>query len=152
MSDVFFDQKYTDLIKLLTEGEERIFATNKNLALFAGMVGFDSGQGWREARLEPGRKGASAPERVFENAREAGIPYLTAIAAEKTSSILKDASVSEAWAIFEAYVNIGMEIIQSWIYASPGVEPHEILMSKLLVKAGSDFNLMESPDDPDGIF
>jgi len=152
MSGIFFDQQYSQLIKQLTDGEVKMFRFNKDLALFAAMVGYDSGQDWQLGRLEPSRRGAEAPGRVFENHHDSGLAYLTSIAVEKNTDALRDSSATHVWEVFESYVNLGMEIIEKWVTDSPGQDLHQVLLSKIATKASEQVEQDEDPDSPETIF
>jgi len=113
---VYRNAKYTSLVETLCQKEndatnKPIFSTNRELMIFAAMVGFT------EKKKEKLDKGENIQifMRVYETCGQDGYIYLLGLIETQDPSILKDAGLRSVIALFEEYCNGGLSVIQSWM-------------------------------------
>lgn len=105
----------------------KIFRFNKDLMLFAAMVGFSEG------RSKPvSSNGIQITLGTYSSDQKDGYIYLLALLQSKDIKSLKSENLPEAIKSFEGYCNIGLEIIQNWLEENPS-DPDGIdtIMSKI---------------------
>ncbi|RUO81070.1 hypothetical protein CWI84_02880 [Idiomarina tyrosinivorans] len=123
------ERKFESLVeKFCTDKyNSRIFRFNKDLMLFAAMVGFSEG------KSKPvSANGIQIVLGTYASDQKDGYIYLLALLDKKDITSLKNENLSEAVKSFEGYCNAGLEIIQNWIDENPGdPEGVDTIMNKV---------------------
>lgn len=109
------DRKHEPLVERLTQGEYVIFQHNKDLMVFAAMVGYS------HKKFEPvGQNKIQITLGTYANTQQDTYIYLLALLENKDAACLKSENLNEAVKVFEGYCNAGLTIIQSWLDENPG--------------------------------
>ena len=145
MRDIHFSEEYKELIVKLNEqsedGDTPVFPTLRELMLFAAMLG-------KKENSSIPRKGQSGTVDIkyfeAEGFKKDGIVYLVSLLDTKDPSILKG-DASEAWKLFESYVNGGMKIMQGWLV---GLHSHDDIVEELIRKIGDYARKTQSTTGP----
>lgn len=112
---VYRDRKHEPIVEKLTQEESRIFNHNKDLMVFAAMVGYS------HDKFEPvSSNKIQITLGTYSNTRQDTYIYLLALLEMKDATCLKYENLNDAIKIFEGYCNAGLSIIQSWIDENPG--------------------------------
>ncbi|MFY0657275.1 MAG: hypothetical protein JXR12_11075 [Neptunomonas phycophila] len=109
------DRKHEPLVERLTQGDHVIFSHNKDLMVFAAMVGYS---------LDKSEPISSDKIQItlgtYANTQQDTYIYLLALLKMKDATCLKSENLNDAVKVFEGYCNAGLSIIQSWIDENPG--------------------------------
>jgi dnd system-associated protein 4 len=109
------DRKHESLVEKLTQGEHVIFTHNKDLMVFAAMVGYSA------KKTRPvGPNKIQITLGTYANTQQDTYIYLLALLETKDATCLKGDNLNDAVKVFEGYCNAGLDIIQSWIDENPG--------------------------------
>ncbi|WP_286888032.1 hypothetical protein [Pseudoalteromonas sp. ESRF-bin5] len=112
---VYRDRKHEPLVEKLVQADSRIFNHNKDLMVFAAMVGYSND------KFEPvSSDKIQITLGTYANTQQDTYIYLLALLKMKNATCLKCANLNDAVKIFEGYCNAGLSIIQSWMDESPG--------------------------------
>lgn len=145
------DRKHERIVELLCQTKtngKSVFSYNKDLMVFAAMVGYSHG-----SRKPISGDGISIILETYASDQKDAFIYLIALMTVKEGTILKDERLPEAIKIFEEYCNAGLEKITLWIEENPG-DPTgvESLIEKIwekVIKNESSSVAEISPDDVD---
>jgi len=109
------DRKHEPLVERLTQGEHVIFQHNKDLMVFAAMVGYS------QEKFEPvGQSKIQITLGTYANTQQDTYIYLLALLKNKDAACLKTDNLNDAVKVFEGYCNAGLAIIQTWLEDNPG--------------------------------
>ncbi|MDI4650510.1 MULTISPECIES: hypothetical protein [Pseudoalteromonas] len=109
------DRKHEPIVEKLTQGDHVIFSHNKDLMVFAAMVGYS------QNKFEPvGSDKIQITLGTYANTQQDTYIYLLALLKTKDATCLKNENLNEAVKVFEGYCNAGLSIIQSWMDENPG--------------------------------
>ncbi len=109
------DRKHEPLVEKLTQGDYVIFNHNKDLMVFAAMVGYS----FKKFESVSSDK-IQITLGTYSNTQQDTYIYLLALLEKKDASCLKHENLNEAVKVFEGYCNAGLSIIQSWMDENPG--------------------------------
>ena len=150
MAQIWRDKKYTQLAERLVDKEtnycgQKIFPSYRDLMVFSAMVGFHNGK-----NIPVEEKSYEIPQRVFESNASDVYVYLCALQDQKSGEIFREKNDNECWKIFESYANSGLEIINNWLFDSPGdVDGVETILNEMKKNAASMKTSEDSPDPKD---
>lgn len=99
------------------KGDNRAFATVKELMVFAAMVGYQLDD---YQPLESKVNTTPILLETYANTGHDAYIYLVALAKEPSLDMLKDENLRDAIRIFEGYCNSGLKQIDSWIMNNIG--------------------------------
>lgn len=126
-------------------GDNPIFTYNKDLMLFAAMVGHSLGK-----RKELASDTISIILETYASDQKDAFIYLIALMEEKDATILKDENLLSAIKVFEEYCNAGLYEIKLWIDENPGdYEGTDTLASKIferIIANEKEFTEKKSPE------
>lgn len=124
------ERNHEGLIARLITGKTSIFQYNKDLMVFAAMVGFSEGQ-----RTEVKGDVIEIILDTYASDGKDGFIYLLALLETKDGACLKDSGLRSSVKIFEEYCNAGLYIIAKWLDENPG-DPTGIdtLLEKIFAK------------------
>ncbi|MFC3202462.1 hypothetical protein ACFOEW_11610 [Alteromonas oceani] len=128
---VYRDRKHEPLVEKLTQGDHVIFNHNKDLMVFAAMVGYSNNKfeavGSDKIQITLG---------TYFNTQQDTFIYLLALLKKQDAACLKLENLNDAVKVFEGYCNSGLSIISSWMDENPG-DPTgiETLEKKIIEKA-----------------
>lgn len=138
------DRKHEPLVEKLTQGDHVIFTHNKDLMVFAAMVGYS------EKKFEPvGSDKIQITLGTYANTQQDTFIYLLALLKNRDATCLKTENLNDAVKVFEGYCNAGLTIIQSWLDENPG-DPSgiETLEKKIIEKVmRNEQRMQESLDN-----
>ncbi len=109
------DRKHEPLVEKLTQGDHVIFSHNKDLMVFAAMVGYshDKFESVTSDKIQ-------ITLGTYANTQQDTYIYLLALLKKKDATCLKYENLNDAVKVFEGYCNAGLSIIQSWMDENPG--------------------------------
>lgn len=141
--NVYRDRKYENLVAILVENKETaIFQYNKDLMVFAAMIGYCYG-----AKKTLSSDKIQISLGTYASSEDDGFIYLLALVNKRNATCLKDANLQEAIKIFEEYCNGGLDLINDWFNTVQGradLLKLDTLESKLLEQLES---IREKPDN-----
>jgi len=118
------DRRHEPLVQKLcsgADGSSGIFTFNKDLMVFAAMVGY---------KLQ--KRTPLSPENIqivletYASDQKDAYIYLLGLVTQKEASILKDENLTKAIKIFEEYCNSGLDEIKLWLDENPS-DPSGVL-------------------------
>ena len=143
------DRAHEPLVdKLCTSknGNSPLFRFNKDLMVFAAMVGFS-----RKKRKKLATDSISIILETYASDQKDAFIYLLALITEKNGFCLKDENLPSSITIFEEYCNAGLDEIQLWFDENPGdhggVETLAEKIYEQVIANESKFNPVDNPDD-----
>jgi dnd system-associated protein 4 len=114
-NDVFLDQKHSDLVDELCQGDSRVFLNMAYGAVVFALIGYEAGH---RVAPSPSQK-REVPGGALENADAEAYAYLMAVVERKEDpSCLRPENDKEIWRRFEEYANGGLEILSQWVLES----------------------------------
>lgn len=127
---VLRERKHEPLVEKLCSSSQngrRIFPYNKDLMVFAALVGFT-----KKRTEKVAADGISIILETYASDEKDTFIYLLALVTQKDGVCLKDENLAESVKIFEGYCNAGLGIIQMWLDENPGdPEGIETLIEKI---------------------
>jgi dnd system-associated protein 4 len=112
---VYRDRKHEPLVDKLTQGDNVIFSHNKDLMVFAAMVGYS------QKKSDPvSSDKIQITLGTYANTQQDTFIYLLALLKTKDATCLKGDNLNDTVKVFEGYCNSGLNIIQSWLDKNPG--------------------------------
>ena len=113
--NIYRDRRHEPLVERLTQGEHIIFSHNKDLMVFAGMVGYSN-----KKSLPVSNDKIQITLGTYANTQQDTYIYLLALLEYKNATCLKDEHLVDSVKIFEGFCNAGLDIIQGWLDGNPG--------------------------------
>ncbi|OTG78524.1 DNA phosphorothioation-associated protein 4 [Acinetobacter terrae] len=142
------DRKYEHIVQKLVEDRETgIFNYNKDLMVFAAMIGHCFNK-----KLPLSSDKIPITLGTYSSTEEDGFIYLLALMENRNAKCLKDQSLQDSIKIFEEYCNGGLDLINDWFQSNPGdLMKIETLEKKLLdqMDRNDKSNLQINNDDID---
>lgn len=116
--NVYRERKYEHIIQKLVENKDSaIFKFNKDLMVFAAMVGHYFNKRLPIANYTDS---ISIILGTYASTQDDGFIYLMALMNNKNATCLKDQHLSQSVKIFEEYCNGGLDLINDWFNSNPG--------------------------------
>lgn len=112
---VYRDRKHEPLVEKLTQADSRIFNHNKDLMVFAAMVGYS-----QKKTMPVSTDKIQITLGTYNNTQQDTFIYLLALLDKKDATCLKHEYLTNSVKVFEGYCNAGLSIIQSWMDENPG--------------------------------
>ena len=140
--NVYRDRKHEHLVKLLVEDKETaIFDFNKELMVFAAMVGycFNVKKPLSSDRIQ-------ITLGTYASSEDDGFIYLLALMEQRDATCLKESHIQDSIKIFEEYCNGGLDLINDWFNTPKGradLLKLDTLEEKLMEQLASN-NLIEN--------
>lgn len=123
------DRRHENLVEhLVTNSQTSLFRFNKDLMVFAAMLGYNYGL----------KKPLSSDTiqiilQTYHNTEDDGFIYLLALIDKRDAKYLKNDNLSEAIKVFEEYCNGGLDLLQDWFASNPAdTEKIDTLEMKIL--------------------
>lgn len=141
------DRKHEPLVEKLTQGDYVIFNHNKDLMVFAAMVGYS------HKKFEPvSSNRIQITLGTYSTTQQDRYIYLLALLEKRDASCLKHENLNDAVKVFEGYCNAGLSIIQSWMDENPG-DPNgiETLEKKVIEQALKNEQMQQKNLDNDNL-
>lgn len=125
------ERTHEPLVDKLCSSNSSIFAFNKDLMVFASMVGHSLNK-----RKPLSGDTISIILETYASDEKDSFVYLLALMEQRDGTILKDENLPDAIKVFEEYCNAGLYEISLWLDENPG-DPDGIdtLIHKILEKA-----------------
>ena len=140
------DRKHEPLVEKLTQGDHVIFNHNKDLMVFAAMVGYS------RDKFEPvSSNKIQITLGTYSTTQQDTYIYLLALLKTKDANCLKYENLNTAVRVFEGFCNAGLSIIQGWMDENPG-DPIGIdtLEQKIVEQAlNNELSMQEDLDNND---
>lgn len=109
------DRKHENLVKHLVDNPETsIFNYNKDLMVFAAMLGYNFC-----IRKPLSTDAIQIVLQTYHNTEDDGYIYLLALLENKNATCLKNENLADSIKIFEEYCNGGLELLQDWFASNP---------------------------------
>jgi dnd system-associated protein 4 len=144
------DRKHEPLVDMLCSaktGNKSIFNYNKDLMVFAAMVGYSKGK-----RKPLSSDGISIILETYASDQKDAFIYLIILITERDGASLKDENLQSSIKIFEEYCNAGLEEIQLWLDESPGdYEGIDTLVQKIYEQVIDNERQTVVTDNPEDI-
>ena len=123
------DRKYEHIVqKLVEDRDSGIFNFNKDLMVFAAMVGHCFNK-----KISLSSDKIPITLGTYSSTEDDGFIYLLALMENRNAKCLKDQNIQESIKIFEEYCNGGLDLINDWFQSNPGdLMKIETLEQKLL--------------------
>ena len=112
------DRKFEPLINKLLKTDVAVFAHNKDLMVFAAMVGFANKKFMPLQCLQSDRIQITLD--TYETTQQDTFVYLLALVEKRNVDCLKTENLTESVKVFEGFCNAGLNIIQGWFDDNPG--------------------------------
>ncbi len=128
---IYRDRKYEPLINKLVENRDSaIFKYNKELMVFAAMVGHCFN---KRLPISNYSNAISIILETYASTEDDGFIYLMALMENKNATCLKDQHLLQSVKVFEEYCNGGLDLISDWFNSNPSdTLKTETIESKLL--------------------
>lgn len=122
------DRKHENLVHHLVENSNTaIFNFNKDLMVFAAMLGYHYG-----IKRPLSSDTIQIVLQTYHSTEDDGYIYLLALLENKNATCLKNENLIESKKIFEEYCNGGLELLQDWFDSNPAdVEKVDTLQQKV---------------------
>ena len=126
-NDIYLDQKHSELVDELCQGEARIFNNNAYGSVVFALIGYAN-----QHRAEPdSSRKREVPGGALENADAEAYAYLMTVVENETDpGCLRPEHDKEIWRRFEEYANGGLEILSEWILES-NTAVTEVMLQKM---------------------
>lgn len=145
------DRKYEHIVqKLVEDRDSGIFNFNKDLMVFAAMVGHCFNK-----KLSLSSDKIPITLGTYSSTEDDGFIYLLALMENRNAKCLKDQNIQESIKIFEEYCNGGLDLINDWFQSNPAdLMKIETLEKKILdqMYRNDKSNLKINNDDIDADF
>ena len=142
------DRKYEHIVqKLVEDRDSGIFNFNKDLMVFAAMVGHCFNK-----KLSLSSDKIPITLGTYSSTEDDGFIYLLALLENRNAKCLKDQNIQESIKIFEEYCNGGLDLINDWFQSNPAdLMKIETLEKKILdqMYRNDKSNLKINNDDID---
>lgn len=142
------DRKYEHIVqKLVEDRDSGIFNFNKDLMVFAAMVGHCFNK-----KLSLSSDKIPITLGTYSSTEDDGFIYLLALMENRNAKCLKDQNIQESIKIFEEYCNGGLDLINDWFQSNPAdLMKIETLEKKILdqMYRNDKSNLKINNDDID---
>ena len=142
------DRKYEHIVqKLVEDRDSGIFNFNKDLMVFAAMVGHCFN---KKVSLSSDKIPITLG--TYSSTEDDGFIYLLALMENRNAKCLKDQNIQESIKIFEEYCNGGLDLINDWFQSNPAdLMKIETLEKKILdqMYRNDKSNLKINNDDID---
>lgn len=109
------ERKFEQMIAKLSSGEKNIFKFNKDLMVFAAMIGYS-----KNDRNPLDSDTIDIILDTYSSDQKDGFIYLLALMDQRDATCLKDENLHKSVEVFEEYCNGGLKIIQGWLDSNPG--------------------------------
>ena len=114
---VYRDRKYDYIINKLVENKESaIFRYNKDLMVFAAMIGHCFN---KRLPIANNSDAISIILGTYASTQDDGFIYLMALMDNRNATCLKDQHLLQSVKIFEEYCNGGLDLIGDWFNSNP---------------------------------
>ncbi len=113
----------------LPETDKCLFPTIREFMSFAALLGYSEG---RKIPLDRDKGVEDIAGAQYEHHEAYEILFALAVAAEKSSDILKENNESKCVEIYEDYANGGMTLISEWLIAGADKSPDRAIYSGLI--------------------
>lgn len=115
--NIYRDRKYENIIhKLVENSESSIFKFNKDLMVFAAMIGHSFN---KRLPINNYNDAISIILGTYASTQDDGFIYLMALMDNKNATCLKDRNLLQAVKVFEDYCNGGLDLINDWFNSNP---------------------------------
>ncbi len=144
---IYRDRKYEPIVKKLVEDRDSaIFRFNKDLMVFAAMIGHSCN---KRLPIDNYSDAISIILGTYASTEDDGFIYLMALMDNKNATCLKDQNLLQSVKVFEEYCNGGLDLISDWFNSNPGdTLKTETIEKKLLEMIGfNETNKMHSSND-----
>lgn len=123
------DRCHENLIHhLVTNPQTSLFRFNKDLMVFAAMLGYHYG-----IKKPLSSDTIQIVLGTYHSTEDDGFIYLLALIEKRDAKYLKNENLSEAIKIFEEYCNGGLDLLQDWFASNPAdIEKIDTLEQKVL--------------------
>jgi dnd system-associated protein 4 len=143
--NVYRDRKHEHLVKFLVEDKDTaIFDFNKELMVFAAMVGYCFNV---KKHLSSDKIQISLG--TYASSEDDGFIYLLALMEQRDAICLKESHIQDSIKFFEEYCNGGLDLINDWFNTSKGradLLKLDTLEEKLLEQLNINSSLGSSSD------
>lgn len=123
------DRRHENLIDhLVTNSQTALFRFNKDLMVFAAMLGYNYG-----IKKPLSNDTIQIVLQTYHNTEDDGFIYLLALMDKRDAKYLKNENLAEAIKVFEEYCNGGLDLLQDWFASNPAdIEKIDTLEEKIL--------------------
>ena len=126
-SDIYLDQKHSDLVDELCQGDKRVFSNMAYGSVVFALIGFQHGQ----KAVPAASQKREVPEKPLFNADADAYAYLMAVVEnDQDPSCLRPEHDRDIWRRFEEYANGGLEILTGWILES-SMSASDVILQKM---------------------
>lgn len=126
-NDIYLDQKHSDLVDDLCQGDKRVFLNMAYGSVVFALIGF---QEKHSVACNASQK-REVPGTALENADAEAYAYLMTVTEnDQDPSCLRPEHDKEIWRRFEEYANGGLEVLEGWILNS-SMSATDVLLQKM---------------------